>query len=562
MIGEHAKSQTDVRARRIGGFRMSVLLLSVLVITGLVVVRLVDLQIVNARGYSETARKNCLRDVPIPAMRSAIVDRNGARLAVDIPQYRLVKVRNNGLWDEELIGFEEASSLEENGSSRDQYVEAIPKRTYPAAGAAAHVTGYIGSISPRELKMYGGAGYRPGDRVGKSGLERSYEVRLNGSRGRKILFVNSRGSFLNDLATEAPYSEKPFRCTVDLRLQQAAYSALAEQNKPGALIMMDSNSGEILAMATYPSFNNNLTSDGLHQALWNELKVDPGHPLLNRAISVSVPLGSVFKLVVASGALEEKVITPEQKFHCPGSYSLGRFVFRCWTRHGSVSLLTAISRSCDVYFYQVGRKLGVTNIKKYAKMLGLGGKTGIDLPGESIGLIPDPEWKKTFRRAEWMEGDTVNMSTGQGYVQVSPVQVLVMANVFATRGYLVRPHLGRDAPRRAVRVKLSPKTIELVRAGMRGAVLGGTCGRFGSLDITSAGKTGTAEDPPRQTPHAWFVGFAPFENPKISYVVFVENGGQGSSDALPLALKVVQRAIELGYFGEDAKIKQKGFVRK
>ncbi len=549
------KTIIDVRARRQGTFRITVLFLFFTLVSLFILGRMFELQVRDGTLYGEISKRNAMRSIPIPSVRSMIIDRTGARLAVDVPEYELLKLKKNGQWDRETIGFERASKYEESGTPEDQYVEVFPKRVYPAGETTAHITGYLGEIGPVELGHMRSLGYRPGDRIGKSGIEKYYERRINGIRGGRIFAVDSRGRFLRDLSTEQPIGGKPFRTSIDLRLQKEAYAALKEKNKPGAMIVMDSKTGEILVMATYPSFNNNLTSGGLHPELWRTLYQDPRHPLMNRAISVTTPLGSVFKLVIGSAAIREGLVKTDgsRVFHCPGSFRLGRSVFRCWTSHGAINFTNGIAQSCDVVFYTLGRELGVTRIEKYAKMMGFGRKTGVDLPGEAIGLVPGEDWKRHFRGSEWFEGDTISYAIGQGYLQVTPIQAMVMANVVATRGTIVTPHVRKDVKAQTVNVGIPPAVFERIRLGMRQAVLGGTCARFNQFPIPSAGKTGTAQDLPRPNPHAWFVGFAPFDNPRFTYAVFVENGGHGASDALPVALRVMDLALKLGYFGEIPK---------
>ncbi|HOO55414.1 MAG TPA: penicillin-binding protein 2 [bacterium] len=552
---ENPKKQIDIRARRIASFRLSVLMIIVFLIMLLIVGKMIDLQSGNYKHYSRMSSKNSFRDIPIPSVRSSIVDRTGEIVALDIPRYRLIRVLKNGLWEEELLDFAQASHIAENGASPGEYVEAVPKRSYPGGESMAHVTGYVGEVSKEELHRWRNKGYEPGDRIGKSGLEAWYENYLNGSKGKRKFFVDARGNFLGDIDRERPMGGKPLRCTIDTRLQKIAYEELRRNGRKGAVVFMDSRSGELLVLATCPSFEGNLSVEGFSPQAWAGLHDDPENPLLNRAVSVTVPVGSVFKLVVAAAAIQEGIVKPDTMFSCGGRYELGTRVFRCWKEagHGKISFVDAIAESCDVVFYQVGRDLGVTKIKKYAKILGFGSKTGVDLPGESIGLLPDPEWKKTFRHSDWYEGDTVNLSIGQGFMQASPIQALVMTNVFATRGMLVTPHLNMDSERKPERVELSEKTIDIVREGMRRAVLSGTAVRLRNFPVSSSGKTGTAEDKPRPDPHAWYVGYAPADRPVLTYAVFVENGGHGSSDALPIAKKVLERAMELGYIDKDTE---------
>jgi penicillin-binding protein 2 len=551
-----ARVRVDVRARRLGSFRLSVLVLAVIILAALVGLRFFELQVVQGRENREKSRLNSLRDIPIRPIRSEIVDRNGTPLAVDVPQYKLFKIKQNGYWDEKTIDFKKASYYEENGTPPGEYVAAIPSRYYPAGATASHLLGYVGQISPEEYAHLKERGYRQTDRVGKTGMERQYELKITGTRGRRVVLVNSQGKFINYLAMELPLGHKPFRCTIDARLQAEAYAALREQNRRGAVIFMDSFTGDVIVLASHPSFDDNVTSEGLHSEVWGRLNNDPEHPLLNRAIGIAAPLGSVFKIATAVAALEEGLVKPDTVFHCPGGYRLGRTYFKCWTSHGSIRFVDGIAHSCDVVFYTLGHALGVTRIKKYANMLGLGRKTDIDLPGESIGNVPDPEWKRIFRKSEWYEGDTISYSIGQGYIQISPVQALEMANVLATRGLMVRPRVWAGRAQKIERVKVSERTLDTVRLGMRKAVMAGTAVRLSRFNVPAAGKTGTADDPPRLKPHAWFVGFAPFDKPRLTFAVFVENGGHGASDALPIADRVLKLALKLGFFGDQYNKKQ------
>jgi len=549
----------DVRARRLASLRLSILLLFFLGLFLVIVVRLVNMQIGESGEYRTKAMENCLRSIPIPPVRAEIVDRRGTTLAVDVPAFRVIKILKNGRWEAEAIEFASAAQIVESGPTPGIFVEAVPMRTYPGGESVAHITGYVGEIGPQELKTWSKVGYRVGDRIGKSGLEREYERDITGERGKRMLFVDSLGRFLDTYGSKPSYGAPKLATTIDLRLQEAAYRALEEQGSPGAALFMEPYSGEILALVTYPSFDNNQAVGGFDPSVWKELQEDPLHPLINRSISISVPIGSVFKPVVASGAIEEGIVELSTRFYCPGYFRLGDRIFRCWetSGHGKLDIFDAIADSCDVAFYNIGHQLGVTKIRNYAKMLGLGRKTGIDLPGEAIGLLPSPEWKKNFRGEVWYEGDTVNLSIGQGFMQASPVQVLVMMNVFATHGRLVTPHLAEGGRKESARVPLKRDTLDIVREGMRQAVLRGTAIRMKWFPVPTAGKTGTAEDPPREEPHAWYAGFAPYENPKLTFAVYVENAGHGSSHALPVAMKVLQKAIEFDYMEAPAKAGKK-----
>ncbi len=561
MTRYNQKNRTNIRARRTGAFRLSVLALIAAALLTALLARLAHMQLRDGGEYAFQSEKNSFKNIPMPAVRAPIVDRNGVTMAYDAPGYSLVTLKRNGLWDSRRVTFKEASEIEEKGAGAGSYVQANPMRTYPHGAVAAHVTGYVGEISPEDLQRFRHKGYRAGDRVGKSGLERQYELKITGTKGRRKLRVDSKGRFLRAAEKEEALGGEPFVCAIDMRLQKEAYEALIERGRPGAALVMKAQTGEVLVMATNPSFDANLSTGGFSPEVWSSLHKDPSHPMMNRAVSVAAPLGSVFKLVTAAAALNEHILTPANTFTCRGAFRLGSHSFKCWKGggHGTLSMVQAIAQSCNVYFFNAGRQAGVTNLHKYAKMLGLGSRTGIDVPGEAIGLIPDPVWKQMFRRVAWLEGETINMSIGQGYVQVSPVQALVLANVYATRGRLVAPRLYLDGKTKSERVnELSPETIEIVRQGMRAAVDGGTAARFRQLSATSAGKTGTAQDPPRPMSHAWFVGFAPYENPELVYAVFVENAGGGSAEALPVALRVLKLAEQLGYLGEPPPAPEPG----
>lgn len=540
----------DVRARRTAITRLSVMMVLFMAIGVVILFKTGDLQLNRREELQAQARRNSARTIPIPPVRGSILDRNGKPLAVDVPAFRLVSIKENGTWEEKPVSFEEASRQVETGDD-ETYIETISTRKYPTGATASHVVGYTGIISADEFRKLEQIGYVRTDLVGKSGLEKTYERKLFGTRGRKLLSVDSRGIFMDETSGDRALGTAPLRTSLDIDIQSEAYQALMDKGKPGAVIVMESDSGAIVAMATYPSFDNNLAVGGFPASEWKRLQEDESHPMINRAISISSPIGSVIKPMMAAAALNEGVVDVNRKFYCPGYFRLGNRTFKCWQSggHGSLNIVDGIAHSCDVVFYTIGLELGVTKIKKYAKMFGLGRKTGLDLPGESIGTVPDPEWKKQFRNDSWYEGDTVNMSIGQGFVQASPIQVLVMANVVATRGKVVTPHVaGGGMVPEPGRVDVSLAALETSAMGMRQAVLKGTSVGMLRLPLASGGKTGTADDPPREDPHAWYIGFAPFDKPRLTFMVFVENGGHGSSDALPIARRVLGKAIEKGWF--------------
>ncbi len=531
-------------------------LAGVLVLFGLfslaVVFRLMQLQVFETAKYRALSGKNGWKSIPISASRAPILDRNGRPLATDVPSYRIVTINKDNTWDSKEIDYGTASRYAERGAGRNRFVSVFYKRYYPEKEATAHITGYVAEINEKELANSLYKGKKRGDIIGKSGLEKEYDDSLTGTEGSLVINARRQTGEIESANEIYPRTGDTLHTTIDVRLQREAYRALAEKKLPGAVIVMDSESGEILAMASYPSFDSNLSVGGFRAAAWERLSNNPGKPLINRTIGSALPPGSVFKLATAVAALEEGKADTEEVFHCSGRFKLGTRVFRCWDLdgHGQIRLIDGIAQSCDVVFYNLGLRTGVTSIKKYAKMLGLGRKTGIDLPGEMIGIVPTHQWKRTFLKAPWYNGDTVNTSIGQGFVNVTPIQALVMTNVFATRGMLVVPHLKKGLVPVTEKTTVSDGAIEIVRQGMRKAVTHGTAGVLRYAPYTSAGKTGTAEAPPRR-PHAWFSGFAPYDQPQLTFAVVIENGGHGGSDALPVVKRVTDLAYKLGYLAGD-----------
>lgn len=580
------RSLVDIRARRVSAMRMAMLFVPTAGVLVLVAMALARIQLNDARSHRAEADRNMACTVFDPPVRGDVRDRNGVLLATDNTDFRVLRIRRNCYWEEmDLPGGDpikdmshaEWSGLGPNGRRRAEaqrfiqisrflarrqddpqvLVQPVPRRIYPQGESVSHVLGYLGEISGSEISRYSHAGYNLGDRIGKSGVERAYELSLSGKRGRREYMINAAGNYVTDRAVSYPERGEDLTLSIDMRLQREGYRAFVDNGKKGGAIFMDPRTGEILAVVTSPSFSQEPGPDRLTPMNWAALAMHEDHPLVNRAISSHLPLGSVFKLVVASAALQEGIATPQSVFHCPGYFVVpGRQSYppKCYTSHGGIGFTHGIGASCDVVFYILGQKLGVTNIAKYAKMMGLGTKTGIDLPGESVGLIPDDEWKRRFGGGrEWNAGDTINLSIGQGDVQITPVQVARMISVFASGGILQTPHVARRGEWKGNRLPLSKETIDAVTAGMRDAVLNGTCRRMSDFPVPVAAKTGTAQTGTRKQPkpdHAWFSGFAPYgSEPVIAWAVYVEHGGFGAAAALPVARQVLDKAYELGYFG-------------
>jgi penicillin-binding protein 2 len=443
-------------------------------------------------------------------------------------------------------------------------VELDQLRNYPDGPVCAHVLGYIGEVSKDELEAFErrGVGYKPGDCVGKSGIEKQYETLLHGVDGGQELEVDARGRTRRILGNQRPIPGSAITLTIDKDLQIAA--ARAMEGKTGAAVAVNPQTGEVLAMVSKPDFDLNIFVKRVKVEDWMKIITNKGHPLQNRAVANKYPPGSTFKPVTATAALEYGVATPETSLYCSGTYRLWHK--RCWRKHGHVTFTTAISQSCDVFFYEMGRRLGINRLAKMARSFGLSYATGIDLPDEVSspgetrkGTIPDEAWKRAKYHQKWYPGETVICAIGQGYVQVTPLQMARVAAAVATSGKMYRPQMVREVhgpDGKAVRefrrqperpVAASQETFKAVQYGMRQAVIGpGGTGQVVNLPgVAVAAKTGSAEDPPRKRPHAWFICYAPFENPEIAIAVISEQGGHGATGAAPVA-----RAILDVYFGK------------
>jgi penicillin-binding protein 2 len=462
-----------------------------------------------------------------------------------------------------------------------------PVREYLAGPLMAHLLGYMGPIPEAEADTYAEKGYSPNDLVGLTGLEYTYEQELRGRAGSRLIEVDVLGREVRTVAEEsAPVPGHNLILTIDLTLQTAMEAALrkgleAAQSKSGVAIAMNPQTGEILGMVSLPSYDNNLFARGIRMEEYTALLHDPKHPLVNHAISGLYPPGSTFKIIPAAGALEEGIINagttiydegvlwlPNQYF--PNDPSQAQ-PFYCWIHkygrgHGNVNVISALAVSCDVFFYVVAggyqnfQGLGIELLNYYAHQFGLGELSGIDLPAENPGLVPDPRWKRINLAESWVTGDTYNMAIGQGFVLATPLQILNATAAIANGGSLYRPQVVRqilDAdgnvvrdfqPRLIRQIPVSPENLELVRQGMYAAVHwpNGTGYKANVPGLEVAGKTGTAEfagprDEKGNLPtHAWFTAFAPYTDPEIAVVVFIEGGGEGSAVAAPIAAEILK----------------------
>ncbi len=558
-----------------------------------------DLQVRNPDIYGERAEENYIRSVPVLAARGKILDRDG-RVIVDNHASYGVMISRENLKPEHLKPIAEGLGLDYNDllerlrrfEARPKYEPIIVKeeltpedlafveshrdadtfpelslipaqrRLYPADGMAAHVIGYVGEISGDELDSPDYiAKYRPGDIIGKQGLEKQFNDTLIGVDGQRRVKVDNMGREREPIDDKPAIPGKDLQTTLDLDLQ--AVAELAMENKRGAVVALDPRTGEVLAMVSRPSFDPNLFAGRIPARDWKELLENPAHPLLNRAIQAQQAPGSTFKPIMALAGLESGVITDDFKVHCPGGATFYGHYFACHLKHGHgvVDVHKGIVQSCDVFFYTVANKLGIDTMAKYAELAGYGHKTGIDLPNEASGVVPSTSWKMRNFHQKWYAGETISVGIGQGALTVTPLQLAVAIGGIATGGVWQQPHLVRDekiAPAR--RADLNLENVQKVIAGMYGVVNeGGTGGRARIPGIDVCGKTGTAQLASNQLlkgtklgltmkDNAWFVGFAPRDHPEIVVATLFENGAEG-----PLAAPIVRDVLK-AYFDKKARI--------
>jgi penicillin-binding protein 2 len=563
------------------------------VLIGALVVQFWSLQVLRGRHFRALAENNRSRLVPIAAPRGALLDRDGRILVENRPSFNVVLTPEHsedldgaiarlgqllGIGEAQIreriartappfrsvviktdAGIDDVATLEARRLELPEVsVDVVPLRSYPLAAAAAHALGQVGEISERQLALPSFSGLDAGSLVGQAGIELQYNRQLMGRDGQRRVIVNSRGAEVMEAERRPPVDGPSLTLTIDLRLQQAMEDAF--DGRAGSAVALDPQTGEILAMTSLPAFDPNRFATGIEAGLWRELKSDPETPLMNRVIQGQYAPGSTFKIVMATAALEEGVITPATSFYCPGYLALYDTVFRCHKAegHGMVNVHRALAQSCNVFFYNVGVRLEIDRIAAYARRLGLGAPTGIDLPHEASGLMPSPEWKLRAQRVPWYAGETVSVAIGQGQVTATPLQMARVAAAIANGGTLVRPHLVRAVGGQAVdweppkRLGLKPQTLQVVRGGLCAVVNEqGTGWRARLEDVEVCGKTGTAQvvaksrllrsgSDPSVRPHGWFVAFAPAEQPKIALAVMVEHG-ESSASAVPVARAILDR---------------------
>ncbi len=564
-----------------------------------------SIQVVSNEKYGQLAIRNITRRVELPAPRGLVVDRSGAVLAENKLNFTLYLVRENVETLEKTIqrsSFFSSKSVVEirrilkkfekfpsfyripiksnlpRGtvifiqSRQDEFPEfeigMEPSRTCPLADRAAHVLGHISEIGEAELEGEASGGYVIGDYIGRSGIEKQYESYLRGVKGRQIVIKNYVEKVQQVSTDVIPKIGDTIVLTLDLQLQETIEAFLGEEN--GAVGVLDLETGGILALVSKPAFDPEIFSREMAREEWLAISNDPQKPLQDKFLQGTYSPGSVFKIVMALAGLQEKIIRPTALVSCAGSQVFYDRVFHCWNPggHGAMNLFSALQNSCNIYFYNLGKRMDIDTIARYARLLGLGVASGIDLPNENSGLVPSSDWKMETFHQRWFPGETISVAIGHGSLNVTPVQMLKLIATVALRGRMPRLHVLqrierqgktiREFPPEFSRVPIAEENFELVIEGLFRVVNGEGTGRAARIDgLDICGKTGTsqiiAKENPRYKaltrekrfmPHSWFVSFAPRRNPRLAMVVLVENGGDAGAIAAPLAARIYKKYFE------------------
>ena len=583
--------------------RLFALRVGLLLVVGLLGLRLWHLQILEGPYYRDLSENNRTRQVLLEPARGLIYDRNGVLLANNVSSFSLY-VTLEDVKDREVLiqQLSELLSLDPTlvrkkmaikGSKllprkikdrmtlRDAtlvesrrldmpgvMIQVESQRNYPGGLIASHLLGYVGEISADQLEKPEFIDLHQGSIVGQYGIEKSYDRYMRGMAGQKNVEVDALGHEKKSSVVEKPQAGNDLYLTIDVRLQKLAEDLLGEEQ--GAIVALDPNNGDILAMASRPAFDPNILSRELTAKQWVEIVQDEGRPLNNRASQGQYPPGSTFKIPMAVAALETKTMSPSSTVHCTGGYQFGKRLYRDWKAggHGYVDLHEALVHSCDVYFYSIGQRMGIDVIAEFGKDFGLGRPTGVELPSERFGVMPTPVWKQKAKREQWLPGETISAAIGQGFVTVTPLQMASMMATVANDGVSYRPRLVKAVMDRATgnlqelpavprgKINAKPETLRIIKNALAEVVTKGTATRAKSSLVTIGGKTGTAQvaalrtGPEESIPkkfrdHAWFVAFAPVEAPKIAVAVLAEHMGHGGAAAAPLAKEVIEAYMKL-----------------
>ncbi|MBU1564326.1 MAG: penicillin-binding protein 2 [Proteobacteria bacterium] len=602
-IEERDDAALDLLKKRLLGVAVVVLFFFVLI-----VLRLWNLQIVDGPEYEKRSYGNRVRVRQMAPPRGHILDRNGREIVTNRPSFDVLLIQEDSydigdvlkrlapilgtdvsdLWAKvreassnprympvrlkEDIDWQTLAYLENhNREFSGIRIEVQPVRVYHYDDLAANTIGYLGAISKKELDEADKSIYSGEDIIGKKGIERLRENDLRGVKGQSYSEVDAKGFEQKQLKTVEPLSGREIRLTLDVDLQQIAESYMAAGEKSGAVVVMEVNTGRVLAAVSAPSIRIKEFIGGISQEQWQALLDNSKHPLINKVVQGTYPPGSTYKMVTALAGLAKGVIDENTTFYCPGSYTFGNRTYNCWRHsgHGSVSLNRAISESCDVYFYQVGLRVGVDSLAEFAQKLGLGARTGVEMEYEKEGLTPTKNWKLKSRKAKWQDGETLSVAIGQGYNLVTPLQLCVMTAALANGGTVFKPKLIEQVvdvegtiienfqPELVNQEIGLDKYFKLIRKGMEEVVHGkaGTARNVAIEGLRIAGKTGTAQVvrlaqyrglkeadiPYVYRDHAWFTCYAPADNPEIAVTVLVEHGLHGGSGAGPIARAVLNQ---------------------
>lgn len=605
-ITEKDEESVDLLRRRLlGGAALIVLFFSVIII------RLWSLQIQHGEDYKQYAYSNRVRIQEVTAPRGHILDRKGREIVTNRPSFNVVMMREDShdveevlkrlapilkveiseLWDrirdasgtpkylpiilKEDIDWETLAYLENHNQKFSGIrIEVQPVRIYSYGDLAANTIGYLGIINKKELKDADTEIYSGTDLIGKQGLEKLREADLRGGKGHRYTEVDAKGFERKELKRIDPLPGREIHLTLDVEMQKAAEDLMKAEDQSGAVVAMEVKTGRLLTLVSTPSIHLEDFVGGISYDNWNALRDNPKHPLLNKVVQGAYPPGSTYKMITAIAGLSLGVITKDTVMYCPGHYSFGNRVYRCWKHsgHGSVDLRRAIGESCDVYFYQVGQMVGVDALAEFAQKFGLGQKTGVELEHEKSGITPTKQWKQEHYKTKWHDGETLSVAIGQGYNLVTPLQINVMTAALANYGKRMRPQLVEkvvDPDGKVIEslvpivdseLKINAAQMKQIHNGMMDVVQGkkGTARQVAIDGINIAGKTGTAqvvklaqykglkeEDIPYNfRDHAWFTCFAPVEDPEIAVTVLVEHGLHGGSYAGPIARAILEKYFE------------------
>ncbi|MDI6640742.1 MAG: penicillin-binding protein 2 [Elusimicrobiota bacterium] len=441
--------------------------------------------------------------------------------------------------------------LEQKVNLKDISVVEEMVRDYPYKDVGSHIIGYVGEISPDELKELVLSGYKQGDIVGKAGIEKQYDSFLRGIDGGWLVESDAFGRQLNITDRVQPIKGSDYYLTIDLELQQIAEDALKQTHFAGAIVGLDPSNGAVRILVSQPGFDPNLFVELSNGRL--KYFTDKSLPLYNRATAGEYAPGSVFKIITAVAALQEKKVSTETEFFCPGYFKVGTRTFKCWEEkgHKRVNFIEGVRKSCDVYFYNLGLKVGIEKLAEYAQKFNLGKLLNIDLPTEKTGFVPTAKWRKTRFPYGFVAGDTANIAIGQGYLTTTPLQLAALICAVATKGEIYQPYLTdkivaqdkviyKHKVKKITTVELDETVWQNLRSALTEVVNSGTGHACFIPGVKIAGKTGTAQNP-HGPDHAWFVAYAPVENPKLALSVFVEHGGKGGAVAAPIAKKIFQK---------------------